>query len=292
MIASPPNENHVIEIVCNRGGINGNENLEKLSTVDILNKLKQIHEKLKRLNSTYLDPKLGKLSNNKTQMFIDKNTRKLLNMTSSLGLFGKKQSSSKSSTPSSAVKDLETEIEKFFSTSSDQLTKELDTVDAKSEKKKLADSRLIDLLAIAKSKITSSSKKSKDNKSGSTSKSNDEEEENRLDNNDNEHVAVDETKTEELFQQLEQLSQDLDMGEKILKKVDPGRLNVSKISDTLAELMPAGYSHQGQAEHLNANGESILYANAQRQDISRPQSSSSTGMSNLRLNTQLKYSWR
>lgn len=67
----------------------------------------------------------------------------------------------------------------------------------------------------------------------------------------------------EIIQQLDQLNQELDMGEKLLNhKADPSTLNVTKITDSLAVLLGSN----GHADHLNPNGGSIIYANAQRQD--------------------------
>lgn len=69
-----------------------------------------------------------------------------------------------------------------------------------------------------------------------------------------------------LIEQLEQLNEELDMGEKLLKhKADPAVLNDTKISDSLAVLLgqtPTPSTHNQAAEHLN-----VVYANAQRQDF-------------------------
>ena len=75
--------------------------------------------------------------------------------------------------------------------------------------------------------------------------------------------------TDELIQQLDQLNQELDMGEKLLNnKADPSTLNVTKITDSLAVLLG------GQAvENSNPNAGSIIYANAQRQDYGSRNSS-------------------
>ena len=133
----------MIEIVCNNGGSSPNQ---ELSSLDILNKLKEIHEKLKRLNKTYSDPKLGRITNNKTQLFLDKNTKKFLNMTSSLGLMSRKIAKSKHfetdndiifttlgnklrTTTSGSLKDLEDEIEKFFFSNEIKLTNEINEIE-------------------------------------------------------------------------------------------------------------------------------------------------------------------
>lgn len=69
-----------------------------------------------------------------------------------------------------------------------------------------------------------------------------------------------------LIEQLEQLNEELDMGEKLLKhKADPAVLNDTKISDSLAVLLgqsPTPSTHNQAAEHFN-----VVYANAQRQDF-------------------------
>lgn len=134
----------MIEIVCNNGGSNNND---ELSSLDILNKLKEIHEKLKRLNKTYSDPKLGRIINNKTQLFLDKNARKFLNMTSSLGLLSRKISKSQriesendlilttklKTTTTGAAKDLELEIENFFASNDIRLTNEINEIEKKNK---------------------------------------------------------------------------------------------------------------------------------------------------------------
>lgn len=84
-----------------------------------------------------------------------------------------------------------------------------------------------------------------------------------------------------LIEQLEQLNEELDMGEKLLKhKADPAVvLNATKISDSLAVLI--GHTPSSQQQH---NAEHHMFANAQRQDFrhgydSRHQQSNVTGNS-------------
>lgn len=132
----------MIEIVCNPGVYT-----QQLSNFDILNKLKEIHEKIKRLNKTYLDPKFGRVLNNRTQLFLDKNARKFLNMTNSFSrkittqkdgeedsprstTLGYKQQKS-TSAALAAMRDLELEIEKFFSSNDVQLASQIDEVERK-----------------------------------------------------------------------------------------------------------------------------------------------------------------
>ena len=82
VVASPPKENHKIEIRCNKGGSEG---------VDIFQKLKVINEKLKRLNQTLLsNKKLNINLKNKAKIFLETSNKKLLNMTSSIAQIGKK----------------------------------------------------------------------------------------------------------------------------------------------------------------------------------------------------------
>lgn len=134
----------MIEIVCNQGVYT-----QELSNMDILSKLKEIHEKIKRLNRTYSDPKFGRILNNRTQLFLDKNTRKFFNMTSSFSrkiakgdetgrdshryasasTSGNKQRTS----TTNAVKDLEQEIEKFFASNDVELTSQLDDIERRNK---------------------------------------------------------------------------------------------------------------------------------------------------------------
>lgn len=131
----------MIDIVCNQGVYT-----QELSNFDILNKLKEIHEKIKRLNKTYSDPKFGRILNNRTMLFLDKNTKKFFNMTNS---FSKKIS--KGNEPSrkepvastlgykqktsttAAFKDLEQEIEQFFASNDLQLTNQIDEMEKKNK---------------------------------------------------------------------------------------------------------------------------------------------------------------
>lgn len=133
----------MIEIVCNQGSYS-----QDLSNVDILNKLKEIHEKIKRLNKTYSDPKFGRILNNRTQLFLDKNTQKFINMTSSfskkfntkdneensqiqIAILEKFLPKHKKTTPLVPVKNLELEIEEFFASNNVQLTNNINEIERK-----------------------------------------------------------------------------------------------------------------------------------------------------------------
>lgn len=132
----------MIEIVCNQGSYS-----QDLSNIDILNKLKEIHEKIKRLNKTYSDPKFGRILNNRTQLFLDKNTQKFINMTSSfskklntkeneeyspqIAIFGKFLPKNKKTTPLVPVKNLELEIQEFFASNNVQLTNNINEIEKK-----------------------------------------------------------------------------------------------------------------------------------------------------------------
>lgn len=133
----------MIEIVCNQGSYS-----QDLSNIDILNKLKEIHEKIKRLNKTYSDPKFGRILNNRTQLFLDKNTQKFINMTSSfskkfntkeneensqiqIAILGKFLPKHKKTTPLVPVKNLELEIEEFFESNNVQLTNNINEIERK-----------------------------------------------------------------------------------------------------------------------------------------------------------------
>ena len=154
VLASPPKPNHLIEIVCkesNGGNFNEGDNASILTNsknsnkndfvqnIDIFKKLKQIHDKIKRLNKTFTDPKVNKL-HDKTLKFLAKNNKKFLNMTNEIGIIGKKLSEKKldnsntlhTSSPGhkakptlSSFEDLENEIEKFFA-SKDTIGKQVD----------------------------------------------------------------------------------------------------------------------------------------------------------------------
>lgn len=83
VVASPPKENHKIEIRCNRANTD---------QIDIFHKLKIINEKLKRLNKT-LSANKSKLNvnlHNKAKFFIENSNRKFLNMTNSIAQIGKR----------------------------------------------------------------------------------------------------------------------------------------------------------------------------------------------------------
>lgn len=135
----------MIEIVCNQGVYS-----QQLSNVDILNKLKEIHEKIKRLNRTYSDPKFGRILNNRTQMFLDKNARKFINMTNSFsrkiaskgGASDETDKGSSNYVPASSkakssstgpMKELEQEIEKFLASNDFQLTNQIDEIEKKNK---------------------------------------------------------------------------------------------------------------------------------------------------------------
>ncbi len=164
VLASPPKPNHLIEIVCkesNGGNFNEGDNAmltnsknsnknDFVQNIDIFKKLKQIHDKIKRLNKTFTDPKVNKL-HDKTLKFLAKNNKKFLNMTNEIGIIGKKLSEKKldnsntlqTSSPGhkakptlSSFEDLENEIEKFFA-SKDTIGKQVDEFEKLKNKQNL-----------------------------------------------------------------------------------------------------------------------------------------------------------
>ena len=128
---------------------NSNKN-DFVQNIDIFKKLKQIHDKIKRLNKTFTDPKVNKL-HDKTLKFLAKNNKKFLNMTNEIGIIGKKllekkldnsntlQTSSpghKAKPTLSSFEDLENEIEKFFA-SKDTIGKQVDEFEKLKNKQNL-----------------------------------------------------------------------------------------------------------------------------------------------------------
>lgn len=141
-IASPPKENHKIEIKCNRQDIGlSNNNLHNIiENPTIYKKLKQIHDKIKRLNKTLTD---SNVDNHKTKLFLAANNKKFLNMTNNIGVLGKRIQNQKTATSTvnptanpavTAAKELEDEIEQFFASKS-ELNDQLDELDRKLNEK-------------------------------------------------------------------------------------------------------------------------------------------------------------
>jgi hypothetical protein len=275
----------------------------------VIKKLKQIHEKIKRLNKTFsADPKLFKL-HNKTLTFLNKNSKKLINMTNTFGLIGKKiyQHNKFSVTQSarfkptvSPVQDLENEIEDFFA-SKDTIGQQVDEIDKpddnsnrfllgkKADKSK--DTLFDDLQPQVKhKKINKLSKESKMDLS-SKSKLNLNSDLNELDSNPPKLFNNKKSKNQEklsennLMKELDSLNEELDIGEKILAKDDPNEASsilasATSISDTLAELIPDSQNlfNQGQIALSAKAGSASASSNAQLQDLGHgEQQSSSTG---------------
>jgi hypothetical protein len=164
-----------------------NDKSASVQNVDIFKKLKQIHDKIKRLNKTFTDPKVNKL-HEKTLKFLAKNNKKFLNMTNEIGIIGKKLSEKKkenlsnplhTSSPGhkakptvSSFEDLENEIEKFFA-SKDTIGKQVDELDSKLKSKQSHKAKITlkqskddyqeenvdDLLAINKINVVKTKKK-------------------------------------------------------------------------------------------------------------------------------------
>ncbi len=117
-----------------------NNNLHNIiENPTIYKKLKQIHDKIKRLNKTLSD---SKVDNHKTKLFLAANNKKFLNMTNNIGILGKHVNqkpvtSTADPTLNSAVtaaKNLEAEIEQFFASKS-ELGDQLDELDRKLNEK-------------------------------------------------------------------------------------------------------------------------------------------------------------
>lgn len=74
----------------------------------------------------------------------------------------------------------------------------------------------------------------------------------------------------QLIEEIDQLNQELDMGEKLLKnKVDPVVVNATKISDSLAVLFEQTNQKSQELKQNESLGEAsrFVYANAQRQGL-------------------------
>ena len=275
-MASPPKPNHLIEINCkesnaatfesgdnsaNGHGILSNsknrDNSDSVQNVDIFKKLKQIHDKIKRLNKTFTDPKVNKL-HEKTLKFLAKNNKKFLNMTNEIGILGKKLSETKKLDPSlqlttpaghkakptvSTLQDLENEIENFFA-SKDLIGKQVDELDRINKPIKMLKSKLNakkgQEIAEEESSLKEfkvKKKKKKPNKDLKLDLNNQNKlvHEETLINDDYLLDEVDESITEDdvakkskaketendWLKALEKLDEELDLGEKIISKDDP-----------------------------------------------------------------------
>lgn len=272
MKASPPKENHVIQIVCNNGLKPPEEIFSGIENVQVIKKLEEIHEKLRRINKTLTyQNKSGKLSN-KTQEFLEKNNKKFFNMTNNFGLIKKVNSKSseeagkKNKTEANSHEDLETEIDKFFK-SKDDLLKKLEKFDDKKKDKKIQNP-LIDILSLIKNKPLFVKQKSEKNLIKNKKKLESEEEELEK--------STESNSAEEFVKELETLEKELDIGEKILTKKEPlSKFNHANISETLTGLIN---ERPNKVSRLTKNRQapSTLNVVAQRQDVNSPRQNSSS----------------
>lgn len=268
LIASPPKENHVIQIECKNGRAPTEDKFLGIENIEVIKKLQQIHEKLRRINKTLTyQNKSGKLSD-KTQKFLEKNNKKFLNMTNNFGIIKKiniknsEMDTKENKTEMSSHEDLEAEIDNFFK-SKDELLKKLEKIDDKKNKK--VQNPLIDILSLIKKKPLLAKQESK------------EQPEENIKKNEPDDKKKDEAESaEEFVKELESLDKELEIGEKILTKEEPAsKFNHQNLSDTLAGLInekPLKVSRLTK----NRQAPTILNANAQRQDVNNPKQNSSS----------------
>ncbi|CAF0824560.1 unnamed protein product [Brachionus calyciflorus] len=284
VLASPPKENHVIEIVCNSGSNQATiDNFFGIKSLEIIQKLKQIHEKLRRINKTLTYQNISQKLSDKTQQFLVKNNKKFLNMTSNIGILKKlntktsKEENVKNTESTISQEELETEIENFFQ-SKDDIIKQLEIKDqAKNEGRKIQSKNpLVDALSLVKnkkpnlldrnSKVKQVNKSTKSSKKTVTTDEPDETKEEEFDETEEKNEPEN-----EIVKELDSLNEELEIGEKILSKEEdiPIELTKSNISETLADLIVEKPTQQNHIpKHRQAP--SLLNANAQRQDIFRP----------------------